>query len=315
MNLPLNQIIQGDCLETLRDIPDESVDMVFADPPFNLRKSYNSYRDNKDEEEYLLWCEQWLNELVRVCKQEGSIFIHNIPRWLIKYCPILDKSAIFKNWIVWNATAGAMGKSLQPAHYGILYYARRDKPKFYEIRSPHKRNRNSNLLYKNYSGKIKKIHPFGPRLTDVWDDIHRIMSSQNRDDHPCYLPVPLLERIILMSTDENDIVLDAFGGTGSSALACKRLGRQFILMEKDEKYVEIARKKLDTEKEAKIGDYFVSFYQGKIFTIRDLDWEKMKDFFIIPDDIETMPVILRDKIRFNTGQSNKGRINNGGEIF
>lgn len=76
----LNRIIQGDCLELFKNIPDNSVDMTFADPPFNLQKKYTSYKDNLEFQEYLDWCEKWIVEMVRVTKPTGSIFVHNIPK-------------------------------------------------------------------------------------------------------------------------------------------------------------------------------------------------------------------------------------------
>jgi len=112
----LNQIIQGDCLEVLREIPDNSVDVTFADPPFNLQKKYNSSKDSLDLEEYLDWCKLWINEMVRITKPTGSVFVHNIPKWLTYYTAILNQSAQFKHWITWDAPTSRMGKSLQPSH-------------------------------------------------------------------------------------------------------------------------------------------------------------------------------------------------------
>jgi site-specific DNA-methyltransferase (adenine-specific) len=72
------------------------------------------------------------------------------------------------------------------------------------------------------------MHQFGPLVSDVWTDIHRIRHKKRRDEHPCQLPIHLLERLLLMSTDEEDIVLDPFVGTGTTAIAAKKLGRKFI---------------------------------------------------------------------------------------
>ncbi len=195
----LNTITQGDCLELLRQIPDASVDVTFADPPFNLKKGYNSYKDSLKLQEYLTWCEAWISEVVRITKPTGSIFLHNIPKWLTYYATFLNKRADFKHWISWDAPTAPMGKTLQPAHYGILFYAKDAKQlKFYEIRHPHKRTRKTQILAKDYGGKKSMLHPFGPLVSDVWTDIHRIKHNKFRDEHPCQLPIHLLERIILM---------------------------------------------------------------------------------------------------------------------
>ncbi len=284
----INQIIQGDCLECIKNIPDNSVDITFADPPFNLGKKYNGYRDNKEFHAYLDWCKQWISGMIRITKPTGSIFVHNIPKWLTYYSRFLNELAHFKHWISWDAPTAPMGKSLQPSHYGILYYVKNPKEsKFYEIRYPHKRCRKCGYLLKDYGGKKASLHPFGSLVSDVWTDIHRIKHNKYRDEHPCQLPTHLLERIILMSTDESDIVLDPFVGTGTTAIAAKKLGRKFIGIDIDEKYVNITKNKLSKEtSNSKVGDVWVSFYLNKIVTIRNIDWEKLILYFLIPENIK-----------------------------
>lgn len=281
-----NKILNGDAIELFKEIPDNSIDVTFADPPFNLKKKYNGYKDSLEFEEYLNWCETWIKEMVRVTKPTGSIFIHNIPKWLTYYSSILNKYATFRHWISWDAPSSPMGKSLQPSHYGILYYVNDIKQtKFYELRYPHKRCRKCGYLLKDYGGKKEMLHPFGPLLSDVWTDIHRIKHNKYRDEHPCQLPIHLLERIILMSTDESDIVLDPFMGTGTTAIAAKRLGRNYIGFELDNKYVSIANHKLRYEQSnSKLGDYWVSFFLKDIITLRDVDWESLSEYYLLPQN-------------------------------
>ncbi|CAN5397078.1 site-specific DNA-methyltransferase [soil metagenome] len=284
----LNKITNDDCLELFKQIPDESIDVTFADPPFNLKKKYNSTKDSLEVREYLDWCEKWIAEMVRVTKPTGSIFIHNIPKWLTYYSASLNKIADFKHWISWDAPTAPMGKSLQPNHYGILFYAKDVKQnKFYELRYPHKRCRKCGYLHKDYGGKKYMLHPFGSLVSDVWTDIHRVKHNKYRDEHPCQLPIHLLERVILMSTDENDIVLDPFSGTGTTTLAAKRLGRNYIGFEKDKLYAEIAANKLlQEESNSKIGDVWVSFFLNQAVTIRDKDWQELSANYFIPEPIE-----------------------------
>lgn len=243
--LPLNEIICGDSIEEMRKIPDNSIDMTFADPPFNLNKKYGNYKDKKTTNDYVKWCEQWLTEMVRITKATGSIFVHNIPKWLIYYANHLNKIAIFKHWIAWDSMSMPLGKTLLPAHYGILFYTKIPKGfKFHELRSPHKKCRTCGEMIKDYGGKKSQIHPHGTLLSDVWTDIHRIRHNMRRDAHPCQLPEPLLERLILMTTDENDVVLDPFIGAGTTALAAKRLGRNYIGIDIDPKYKKIVADKI-----------------------------------------------------------------------
>lgn len=281
----LNKILQGDCLELFKNIPDNSIDMTFADPPFNLQKRYTSYTDNLEFQEYLDWCKKWIAEIVRVTKPTGSIFLHNIPKWLTFYATYLNKFAHFKHWIAWDAPTAPMGKSLQPSHYGILFYTKEARgAKIYELRHPHKRDRKQGYLLKDYGGKKDGLHPFGPLVSDVWTDIHRIKHNSKRDEHPCQLPLHLMDRLILMVTDETDVVLDPFSGTGTTAISAKRLGRNYIGFELDEKYVDISRNKLSQVKSNyKIDDIWVSFYLRDIVTIRNNDWQKLKQYFNIPN--------------------------------
>jgi site-specific DNA-methyltransferase (adenine-specific) len=280
----INKVFQADCLEIMRQIPDNSVDVTFADPPFNLKKKYNSYYDKHEVEEYLSWCKEWLTEMVRITKPTGSIFVHNIPKWLIHFGSYLNEIAVFRHWIAWDAMGSPLGKTLLPNHYGILYYVKSDNFKFYDIRMLHKRCRKCHYILQDYGGKKSQMHQFGPLVSDVWTDIHRIRHKKRRDEHPCQLPVHLLERLLLMSSDEVDIVLDPFVGTGTTAIAAKKLGRKFIGIDIDSKYVEITNKKLEETEPTVINGCYVSNFLGHVITVRDKDWKKIKDAFLIPTD-------------------------------
>ena len=269
-------------------IHSDSIDVTFADPPFNLKKKYNDYKDDKEFHDYLEWCRKWLYEMVRITKPTGSIFVHNIPRWLTYYSRFLNEYAYFKDWIAWDALGMPMGKGLQPAHYGILFYAKDlKKNKCYRLHRPHVRCRKCDFLLRDYGGEKYRLHPIGPVLSDIWTDIHRIRHRKRRDMHPCQLPVHLLERIILMSTDEGDLVLDPFVGTGTTAIAAKKLGRRFIGIDIDEQYVQIAKKNLDqVTANSKIGNVWIGFFPSshEIVTVRQKDWEELEKYFDVPEN-------------------------------
>lgn len=296
----LNTIVQGDCLDIMRNIPDNSIDVTFADPPFNLKKKYNSYYDEHEVEEYLSWCKKWLNEMVRITKPTGSIFVHNIPKWLVYFGSYLNEIAIFRHWIAWDAMGSPLGKTLLPNHYGILYYVKSDEFNFYDIRMVHKRCRVCNYVLQDYGGKKNQMHPFGPLVSDVWTNIHRIRHKIRRDEHPCQLPIHLLERLLLMSTEEGDIVLDPFIGTGTTAIAAKKLGRKFIGIDIDPKYAEITNRKLEQVEPTVINRCYVSIFLDNLMTIRDKDWDKVKEAFIIPEnplELEKMGIQLLGRKR------------------
>jgi len=287
----VNQVIEGDAVRIMRQIPDNSIDMTFADPPFNLKKSYEQYEDDKEVRDYLSWCNEWLYEMVRITKPTGSIFVHNIPKWLTYYACYLNEIAHFKHWIAWDAMGAPLGKTLLPNHYGILWYVKSRDFKFYDVRAPHRRCRECGALLKDYGGKKHLIHPFGTLVSDVWTDIYRIRHTKRRDEHPCQLPVHLLERLILMSTDVGDTVLDPFVGTGTTAIAAKKLGRNYIGLDIDSKYVTISRQKVARSVPAQINGAYVSVFLGRVITMRDLDYEKVK------------PILKTKQLRINAGKS------------
>lgn len=309
----LNSIHQGDCLDLLKSIPNDSVDMAFADPPFNLKKKYGAYKDDLNVSAYIEWCDQWIYQLVRVTKPTGSIFVHNIPKWLTYYAHLLNKHAYFKHWISWNAPTSPMGKSLQPAHYGILFYVKNLKrAKIYEIRMPHERERKTGFLKKDYGGKKSLLHPFGPLVSDVWADIHRIKHKKFRDQHPCQLPIALLERLILMTTDDGDVVLDPFVGTGTTAVAAKRLGRNYIGFDLDKNYQMISINNLAQRSDnSRIGDSWISMHLNEIRTIRNIDWDALKVFFHIPatvEDIDRVAIIPKNPLPTTHGRKTRKQL-------
>jgi site-specific DNA-methyltransferase (adenine-specific) len=272
----VNRVIEGDAVDVMSRIPDDSIDMTFADPPFNLKKSYEHYKNEKETREYLAWCKEWLYQMVRITKPTGSIFVHNIPKWLTYFASYLNEMAYFKHWIAWDAMGAPLGKTILPNHYGILWYVKSKDFKFYDIRSPHRYCRECNALLKDYGGKKHLAHPFGTLVSDVWTDIYRIRHSKRRDEHPCQLPVHLLERLILMVTDEGDMVLDPFVGTGTTAIAAKKLGRSYIGIDIDPGYVKMTEEKLEGIVPTQINGCYVSVFLRQIVTIRDSDYEKVK---------------------------------------
>lgn len=288
-----NQIVLSDCLDYIRSVPSDSIQVAFCDPPFNLAKDYGTTSDdNREEEEYLDWCQQWLAEVVRVTHPTGSIFVHHIPRFLIYFARMLDcLGVIFKNWIAWDAPSGPMGKLLQPAHYGFLYYGKSAETKFYQIRHAHRYCIRCKRLAKDWGGKKHTIPPFGPLTSDCWTDIHRIKHGQHEAmNHPCILPVHLLERLLLFSSDTGDIVLDPFTGTGTTAVAAKRLGRQFLGCELNPEYHALANRRVAEEDfVSKVGNSWVSMFPTKevvtkVLTIRHDDWPDLEQHFDVPED-------------------------------
>ncbi len=246
-----NIILQGDSLEHLQTIPNNSIDFIFTDPPYNLGKKYNTYNDSLEIQTYFEWCDQWLSELARVLKPGRTLAVLNIPLWSIRHFLHLETILTFQNWIAWDALSFPVRK-IMPAHYTILTFSKgepRPQPGLTDpapeatpqILSP---LAEGFCLRKNCI-KARKVTAINDRgqLTDLWWDIHRLKHNSRRVDHPTQLPPNLLYRLISIFTQPNEIVLDCFNGAGTTTLAAHQLGRQYIGIEKSEKYCTIARQR------------------------------------------------------------------------
>jgi DNA modification methylase len=250
------------CLEVLKSIPSETIDLAFADPPFNLTKDYNGYSDDKGESEYVGWSKRWLIEYERVLKPGGALVVLNLPRWATLLADFLSRTGklYLQNWIVWDSLPEPKGL-LMPAHYSLLYLTKGPSAArfnycsmengwqpFDEAVFPPDRvdvcRRRACVRKRRASG-----HVWRGDLTDIWFDIHRDRRQKRaglaEKAHPCQTPDRLLDRIIRLTTNPNDLVLDAFAGTGTSALVARRLGRRFIAIEQDGGYLSIAARRIN----------------------------------------------------------------------
>ncbi len=240
----LDVVLCGDAAEVLGDYPDGSVDLAFADPPYNLAKSYSSYEDVKDDEAYVEWCNAWLKEYIRVLKPTGTLYIVNLPKWAIHHAAFLNKRLYLQNWIAWDAISEPRGK-IMPAHYALLFYTKHpgDFTFNYEAVSPIDAPsfclRGSCIRERTEQG----INPQVP-LTDIWWDIHRIRHRRDRDMHPCQLPERFMQRLIRLSSNKGDVVLDALCGAGTTAVVACTLQRRFVAIDVDPYYAELTRAKV-----------------------------------------------------------------------
>lgn len=230
-------LYSADCLQILPLINDATVDTVFADPPFNLGKTYGTkVDDNRPGEEYIAWCEKWIAECVRILKPGGSLFLYNIPKWNILLGAHLAKLGLtFRHWIAVSIKFGLpIPGRLYPCHYSLLYYCKGDKPKtFRSIRTPIRTCRHCGGEIRDYGGHRDAMNPKGVNLTDVWDDIppvrHWKFKSKKRKANQ--LSTKLLTRVVELSTRKGEIVLDPFGGSGTTFDVCERRERHWIGIE------------------------------------------------------------------------------------
>lgn len=228
----LGKLYRGDCYSLLKTMRNDSVDMVFADPPFNLSKLYPSeIDDNLKTERYLHWCQEWLYECFRVLKPGGALYIWNLPKWNAALTNFLESYLTFRNWIGVDIKYSLpIPNRLYPSHYSLLYYVKGEKPKtFHADRLPMQVCPKCFGDIKDYGGYKDKMNPEGVNLTDIWTDIPPVRHAKyKRRDGSNELSLKLLDRVIEMSTNKGDTVFDPFGGSGTTYMAAELKKRKWI---------------------------------------------------------------------------------------
>lgn len=254
--MKINTIYKGDCRTILnKEIPEESVDLIFADPPYNLSGNGLKWMGNKtggdwfmvnekwdqmSESEYLKFTKEWLEACKRVLKPTGSIYIsctyHNIGELVMTLKAL---SFTPRNIITWhknNAMPSMTRRTFTHSCEYVLFFSKGKKWIF------------------NYAD-IKKINPDKAKdgsekqMRDLWimpvvQGKERVRDKTGRAAHPTQKPENLLERVILASSNKGDIVLDPFLGSGTTAVIAKKLGRKWIGIETENKYIKVAEKRI-----------------------------------------------------------------------
>ena len=234
METQFGKLYEADCMSVLPSIPSDSIDLVFADPPFNLGKEYNSkFNDAIPEQNYILWCQSWLNELVRVLRPGGALFLFNLPKWNLPLGAFLGNKLTFRHWISVDIKYSLpVPKRLYPSHYSLLYFIKGDKPAiFHPDRLPIKTCSHCGKEANDYGGYKDKMNPSGVNLTDVWYDIPPVRHAKYKKRKANELSLKLLDRVVSMASDPGSLVLDPFGGSGTTFVASELLGRNWIGIE------------------------------------------------------------------------------------
>ena len=231
----LGKLYRGDCLDLMKNLDSDSIDLVFADPPFNLKKLYPSnINDDLKTEQYIRWCEKWATECVRILKPGGSLFVWNLPKWNTHLSGFLNGRMTFRHWISVDIKYSLPIKGrLYPSHYSLLYYCKGEKPtRFHPDRLPMDICPHCVGDLKDYGGYKHKMNPDGINITDVWLDIppvrHKKYKKRNGANE---LSIKLLDRIIEMASDEGDIVFDPFGGSGTTYAVSEIKNRRWLGIE------------------------------------------------------------------------------------
>lgn len=246
----LDQVIVGDCLEVLAKLPTASVDLVFADPPYNLQLDKDLLRPNNtrvdgvddewdkftDFEEYDRFSRAWLRECRRVLKRDGAIWVigsyHNIFRLGVA---LQDLGFWIQNDIIWRKTnpmPNFRGKRFTNAHETLIWAARDRKSRV-------------TFNYEAMKAGNDDLQMRSDWLFPICAGPERLKDANGRKTHPTQKPEALLHRILVATTNPGDVVLDPFFGTGTTGAVAKRLGRRWIGIERDPEYAKAATERID----------------------------------------------------------------------
>ena len=258
-----NQIIQGDSVQVLNDGPEGWVDLVFADPPFNIGYLYNGYDDAKPLEQYLDWSRQWMRAVHRALKPEGSFFLAIGDEYAADLAVIARRELGFhlRNWIVWHYTFGQQPKTkFARSHTHILYFSKSEKAFTFNADAVRVKSARQTIYNDNRANKKGKLpddtwflrpqeareqSPLFDPAADLWAESRVCGTFKEREGwHGCQMPLAVLERIIKAASNPGDVVLDPFNGSGTTCLAAALLGRKYVGLELNAEYVELARRRL-----------------------------------------------------------------------
>ena len=256
--MPWDDVWTGDSLELMGRLPEGSADLIFADPPFNIGYEYDVYQDRKRKEEYLAWTDRWMAAAKRALSPVGSLWVAIGDEYAAEVKVRLDALGLaMRNWVVWHYTFGVnCTKKFNRSHAHIFYYIA--DPKSYTFHPDAVRVPSARMT--TYADR--RANPVGKLPDDTWvlrpqetgghfqadSDtwyVSRVCGTfKERTGHPCQMPEGVLERIVRVASDEGDLVLDPFAGSGTTLAVAKRLRRRYLGMELSEGYAEAVRERL-----------------------------------------------------------------------
>ena len=234
-----NQIYNMDCLDCMRQFPDQSIDLIVADPPyFRMRGAFDFIF--KNEEEYLSWTMDWVSEAHRILKKTGAFYYWGSSLMTDKVgVHVLEKfDWERRNLIVWNFRTGRPSKKHFRVETDFIWFYAKEKHciNVDEVRIPYANGCDHT--------RDKRKNPLGKSLGNVWEAPRIMPNYPEWVNHPTQKPLSVCDTIIKASSQAGDLVYIPFSGSGSEAVSCKRLGRNFIASETDSRYCVLAQERL-----------------------------------------------------------------------
>lgn len=238
-------ILNGDCVEILKKINANSIDLIVTDPPFNMGKNYGKYKDRLHKEDYFDWCKKWLEECVKVLKEGGALYLFNYPENNAYLMPFLDGRLTFKRWMTWHypTNTGMSPTNFTRSQHSILFYIKGKKSNVFnkdEIAEPY-RNPKDKRIQKRIKKGSKGKTPYDVFQFNIVKNV-----SKDKTSHPCQLPKDLVKIFIKASSKEGDIILDPFGGSFTTSVCAKELNRNSIGIELSSEFCKIGEARLNT---------------------------------------------------------------------
>jgi len=260
-SLEFDRLYPGDCLELLPRIAAGSIDLIFADPPFNIGYDYDIYDDRRDTQAYLDWTRSWGLEVVRVLKPDGTFWLAIGDEFAAEMKVLFHRELglSLRNWVIWYYTFGVhCTRKLSRSHAHLFYFVKDPKRFTFndrDIRVPSARQ----LIYFD-----ARANPEGRLPDDTWilrpQDVPGGFSAdsdtwyqprvcgtfkERAGWHGCQMPEQLLGRIIRATSNPGEIVLDPFAGSGTTLVVAKKLGRRFLGFELSPDYARAAQQRID----------------------------------------------------------------------
>jgi site-specific DNA-methyltransferase (adenine-specific) len=229
----VDTIFCEDALAGMARIPDGSIDLILTDPPYNLGKDYGNASDQQSVDDYLAWTERWIDIALPKLKPNGSLYIFLTWRFTPEIFVMLKKRMTMMNEIIWDRRVPSMGgsvRSFSSVHDTIGFFVKR-KDYYFDL----------DAVRIPYDAATKKARS-NPK--DLWSVSRLHREHAERVDHPTQKPLEIIERMLKASCPPDGVVLDPFMGSGTTALAARRLGRRFTGFELNPAYCEVIGQRL-----------------------------------------------------------------------
>ena len=244
-----NTIVEGDCTEELKKVPDETAQLIIVDPPYNLGPQFGVKKEWNRDSDWFPWCNQWLVECQRILQNDGNIFVYGIHHYLCyTQVQMYELGFKYRRQIIWKYENGFSSyKNSLATHYEpILWFSKTNDYTFNELREPYKsQERIKNKIVKN--GKKWTPHPDGRIAGDVWafPTLAGKRFSQEKVAHPTQKPLSITDRIIKHFSQPGQLVVVPFAGSGTECLSAVSNGRKYWGCEINPEFINIANSRIE----------------------------------------------------------------------